>query len=96
MSKFNFYLGAAASAWLLAALVIAAELAEPFKTYLKTLFWHHWIGKAVIVTLAFLVFGFLLKEKTSVGEYSDDKIAWYSVLGSLIAIFLFYIIEFFK
>lgn len=95
MKKFNFYLGAAVSAWLLAILVIVAELAGPFKTLLKTTFSHHWIGKAVIITLAFILFGFLLKERNSIGKFSDDDVAWYSVLGSLIVIFLFYVIEFF-
>lgn len=96
MTKFNFYLGAAASAWLLAILVIVAELYEPFKNLLKSTFSHHWIGKAVIITIAFLVFGFLLRNKGSIGNFSDDKLAWYSMLGSLIVIFLFFIMEFFK
>ncbi len=95
MTRFNLYFGAAASAWLLAILVIAAELIEPFKNFLKAVFIHHWIGKGVIITIAFLVFGFLLKNKSSIGTFSDEKIAWYSVLGSLIVIFLFFIMEFF-
>jgi len=96
MTKFNFYLGAAASAWLLAILVIIAELVEPFKTLLKDIFMHHWIGKGVLITLAFLAVGFLLKNKTSLGKIPDDKLAWYSVLGSLIVIFLFFAVEFLK
>lgn len=95
MTKFNFYFGAAASAWLLAILVIAAELIEPFKNFLKATFIHHWIGKGVIITIAFLLSGFLLRNKDSIGTFSDGKIAWYSMLGSLIAIFLFFIMEFF-
>ncbi len=94
MKKFNFYLGAAASAWLLALLVIAAELSEPFKTLLKTAFGHHWVGKAVIIAIAFVAFGLLLKGKR-LGKYSDDSMGWYSVLGSLAVILLFYAIEFF-
>ena len=96
MAKLNFYFGAAASAWLLVILIVIAELVEPFKTLLKTTFGHHWIGKAVIITFVFLVVGFLLRNKASIGNFSDDKLAWYSVLGSLIVIFLFFIMEFFK
>ena len=96
MTKFNFCLGAAASAWLLAILVIVAELYVPFKNLLKSTFSHHWIGKAVIITIAFLAFGFILRDKKSVGNIRDDKLAWYSMLGSLIVIFLFFIMEFFK
>lgn len=96
MTKFSFYFGATASAWLLAILVIVADLYEPFKNLLKSAFSHHWIGKAVIITVAFLMFGFLLRNKASLGSISDERLAWYSMLGSLMAIFLFFIIEFFK
>lgn len=89
MTKFNFYLGTSVGAWLLTVLVIVAELSEPFKTLLKNTFIHHWIGKAVIITLAFILFGFLMKEKET-----GEKVAWYSTLSSLLIIFLFYLIEF--
>lgn len=95
MTRFNLYLGASVSAWLLVVLVIMAELAEPFKTFLKTAFIHHWIGKGVIMTLAFAASGFLLRQKSHIGRVRDDKMAWYSVIGSLAAIFLFYVAEFF-
>lgn len=96
MAKFNFYFGAAASALLLAILVIGAELIAPFKDWLKITFTHHWVGKAVAITLAFLAIGFLAKNQKSLANLSDEKIAWYSVIASLIAIFLFFAIEFFK
>ncbi|MFQ6119292.1 MAG: hypothetical protein ACE5KE_05310, partial [Methanosarcinales archaeon] len=63
---------------------------------LKTSFTHHWIGKAIIITLSFVIFGFLLRRKESIGNFSNDKVAWYSVLGSLAIMLLFYIIEFFR
>ena len=56
MAKFNFYLGAAASAWLLTVLVVIAELVEPFKNFLKATFSHHWIGKTVMITFSFFIF----------------------------------------
>lgn len=96
MEKFNFYLGASVSAWLLAGMVIFAELSEPFKTLLKTTFVHHWIGKAVITALSFIVFGFLFARKKSLGNVSSENVAWYSVHASLGIIFLFYVIEFFR
>lgn len=91
---FNYHLGAAASAWLLAIMVIVAELFAPFKDMLKATFGHHWIGKAVLVTVAFVVAGFLLANKDSVGRYSHDQFSWYSTLGSLAVILLLYIVEF--
>ena len=90
MKKFNFYLGTTVSAWLLAVLVIVAELIEPFKNLLKIVFTHHWIAKAILITLAFLISGFLFKDKVI-----KDKLAWNSVILSLIIILLFYIFEYF-
>ncbi|HIG93401.1 TPA: hypothetical protein HA242_05035 [Candidatus Woesearchaeota archaeon] len=96
MKRFNYSLGAAASAWLLAILVIVAELAEPFKTFLKDTFSHHWIGKAVIIFLAFALFGFLLRDKDAIRKIPAEKLAWYSLLGSLGVILLFFVIEFLR
>lgn len=95
MRKFNFYLGASVSAWLLTFLIIAAELSEPLKTSLKTAFSHHWIGKIVFVILAFFVFGYLLRKRNSIGKFSDSSIAWYSMLGGIAVVLLFFIAEFF-
>ncbi|MBS3068727.1 hypothetical protein J4450_08535 [Candidatus Micrarchaeota archaeon] len=92
--KFNFYNGATISAWLLAVLVIVAELVAPFKDALKNVFTHHWIGKVVLVFIAFFVFAFLFKDKKSLFGMSDEKAAWYSTLGSLAIILLFYVYEF--
>jgi hypothetical protein len=89
--KFNFYLGIAASAWLLAAMVIATELIAAFKTLLVPIFVHHWISKAVVVSLAFVAAGFLHPKNSE-----NAKLGWYSVLGSMAVILLFYIIEFLK
>lgn len=95
MVNFNFYLGASVASWLLTIMVIAAEMIEPFKSFLKSIFGHHWIGKAVIITLVFIVFGFLLKGRSSIGNFPNEKVAWYSMIGSLAAIFLFYLVDFF-
>ena len=95
MKRFNVYLGAAAGAWMLVILVVTAELAEPFKNLLKGLFGHHWIGKAVIMFLAFAIAGLSMRNKHSVAGVSDSRLAWYGVLASLAAILLFYLAEFF-
>ena len=94
MKKFNPYNGTFAASTLLAALVIAAELYAPFKTFLASVFTHHWIAKAVLVAAAFIIVGFACKKDELFGVKSE-KISWYSILGSLAIIFLFYIIEFF-
>ena len=95
MRKFNVYLGAAAGAWALVILVVAAELAEPFKKLLTDTFSHHWVGKAVIMFLTFVILGLLMRNKHSVAGVSNNKLAWYGVLAGLLVIFIFYVVEFF-
>lgn len=91
-NSFNVYKGAATSSWLLAILVIAAELIPVFKDFLKATFSHHWVAKAVLITILFLIVGFLTKDHVS---KNDEKIAWQSIIGSLIVIFAFFIFEYF-
>lgn len=91
--KFNFYNGAFAASTLLAVLVIAAELAKPFKAFLGSVFGHHWIGKAVLIAIAFIIVGFVYKKDELFG-IDSEKISWYSTLGCLVIIFLFYIYHF--
>ena len=91
--EFNFYNGAFAASTLLMIFVIAAELVESFKTFLGNVFGHHWIGKAVLVTIAFLLFGFVYK-KDKIFNIKSEKISWYSTLGSLVIILFFYITAF--
>ena len=91
MKRFSFASGMTASSWLLAVLVIIAELIAPFKSFVTAIFSHHWIAKGVLITIAFLAVGFLFREKITKGS---EHIAWYSTLGSLIIIFLFYLIEY--
>ena len=94
MPKFNFHAGAAAASVLLALLVIIAELAAPFKAFLASVFGHHWIGKAVLISIVFIVVGFLYK-KESIFGVKNEKLSWYGTLGSLAAIFLFYLAHYF-
>lgn len=92
MTKFNFSIGMSASSLSLVALIIIAELSSTFKDILKNVFTHHWVGKAVIIILVFLVFGFLFKDRKN----SDDKPSWYIALLSLAVILLFFTMEYFR
>ena len=92
--KFNYYIGATACSWLLLALILAAEFSAPFKGILVSLFGHHWIGKAVLITLAFAAAGFAFPEKKSVAGIADRDCAWYSAVSVLALIFLFFAIHF--
>lgn len=90
-SAVNLYAGSIFASWLLLALVLASEMSEPFKTFLKDVFGHHWIGKGVIIAAAFFAFGYFMKNK----KYSYEKAAWYSVVACLVLIFLFFAASFF-
>lgn len=95
MRKPNFFLGATASAWLLAIMVVVAELFGPFKDALKNIFGHHWIGKGIIVLVVFFAASFLLSQKKSVAGFSDKSLAWNSTVACLAVILLFFAAEFF-
>ncbi|MAH03570.1 hypothetical protein CMI39_02170 [Candidatus Pacearchaeota archaeon] len=94
MKKFNFYAGGFAASNLLTILVILVELSSPFKEMLTSVFIHHWIGKFILITIGFIVFGFTYK-KDRIFKKDIKKAAWYSVVGSLDIIFLFYLILYF-
>ena len=96
MAKFSFYFGVTAGSWLLSILVVSAELYVPFKELLKAAFGHHWIAKAVLITAAFLLSGFVFRSRKAIGDIPDERIAWYSALGSLALIALFFIAEYFR
>ncbi len=95
MKKWNFYIGAAVSSWLLTLMIIAGELFSPFKDILKNAFTHHWIGKIIITMIAFFAVAYFMRNKKSIAGYRDDKAAWYSVVGSLAVIFAFFALELF-
>ena len=96
MGKINFYFGTAAGSILLAVMVIVGELYIPFKDLLKNIFSHHWVGKLVVISAVFFAVSFLYKDKNLIGKYSDEGIAWYSVISSIITILLFFIVHYFS
>lgn len=94
LDEFNFYLGAAASAWLLTVMVLLTELSAPFKDILTKVFTHHWIAKLILVTLIFIVVSKLYPKKQKMVGMPVEDFAWKSIIASLLIIFGFYIFEF--
>lgn len=92
--KFNFYAGGIFASGVLTISVILAELFEPFKELLSSVFTHHWIGKIILMVAVFLIFGFTYKEKKIFGK-NLKYAAWKSVTWSLNTIFLFYLLYYF-
>ena len=93
MKKFNYYNAISSASVLLVILIISAEFIKPFKVFLASAFFHHWIGKAVIITLVFILVGFLYRE-TKIFNIQDEKFAWNSTIISLVIILLFFIIHY--
>lgn len=94
LNKFNVFNGTAAASILLAVLVVAAEISKPFKAGLGSVFTHHWIAKIVLMTVAFLLIGFMYQKNKLFG-IDSEKLAWESTLASIGVIFIFYIIHYF-
>ena len=89
----NFYNGASASSVFLALLVIGAELIPPLKSTLAAIFNHHWVGKLILVLGAFILSSLVWKNETVFG-IGSDRAAWHSVLLSMAAMLLFYILHY--
>ncbi len=83
----NLYRGITVSSWVLTLLVLATELSAPFKKLLAQVFWHHWIAKAVITTLVFLIVSARSKKAVD-----GEKKAWFSILANTVLIFLFFVV----
>ena len=90
----RYHLAAIVSVWLTAILTLWTALDAGFKAVLVSIFSHHWIAKAVIITAAFIIIAFLypIKSNKSFGWWAK-KTTWSVVLSSL-TIFLFYIWHF--
>jgi len=93
MKRFNFYNAIFVSSSLLVILIIIAEFSNMFKTFLASIFSHHWIGKLIIITVAFVIVGFSCKKDKLFGVL-DEKIAWYGILASILIILVFFIIHY--
>jgi len=91
--KFNFYNAGFVASTLLAILVLASELSTPFKDFLASILTHHWVAKGILIAVAFVIAGYWLKQN-KLFNIESEKLAWYSTLGSLAVIFLFYIYHF--
>lgn len=96
MAKFNPYAGLGAGAIVLLALVLLSELSAPFKALITGVFIHHWIAKAVLGSLTFVLAGFLVSDSGEIFGRKSEEFAWYASLVSLALILVFFTYEFFK
>ena len=86
MKNFNVNLAIKVSAVLLAVLVVVAEMVPAFKTALASLTGHHWSSKGVVITVVYILIGWLGKKKVS------EETAFIWSVGSMLAILGFYLV----
>ncbi len=88
----SMYLAVIVTILFITALTIVSEIYSPLKDWLKTTFYHHWIGKSILALILFAVvsispFGLSIKEL----EKYMIRTIWFSVL----ALFLYFIWHYF-
>ena len=66
----------------LAIIIVGAEECLIFKDWLKVTFFHHWIGKSVLILGLFVITGFLLLFKREV-----SRLASIILIESIVVIF---------
>lgn len=90
LKKFNFYGGITSSVWLLFILIVGTELSADFKGILTSLLFHHWIAKALLTALIFLIVGIFFKDCSN-----DEKTAYWSTIAVSLLILIFFIALYF-
>ena len=88
-----FLISGIVTAIFIAAITIEGELAPAFKDWLKTTFYHHWLGKGALAVILFFVLGILL---SFIAPRSDSALAssaraltWVSILSALVILGFF-------
>ena len=80
------------------AVTIGAELVKPLKDFLKATFWHHWLGKSVMLIALYIVAVLLCSRiRSDESEHAAAQaLTWAFVLslGGARSIFLFFTYEY--
>ena len=95
----KYYIAAIASIVYIALITIVGELFPPVKDFLKNTFWHHWLGKSVVLVLLFALVSFFAGKISDTDTAHDEKyLNWIfagAALGAL-SIFIFFVLEYSK
>lgn len=91
----KYFIAAIVSIIYIPLITIIAELFSPLKDFLKNVFWHHWLGKSIILLFLFIATASI----ASLFKKNDDKpllsITCLSFISAL-AILLFFMVEYMK
>ena len=81
-------------------ITIGAELVKPVKDFLANTFWHHWLGKSVVLIVLYaVIMGLLSFKKTEEDEKSDAKyFNMLMIIGivGVLSVFGFFVYEYLK
>ena len=81
--------------WLIVGMTLLSEVSEPFKLFLVQVGGHHWIGKSIIATVAFIVLYLLfIKSRESKSILGEVLFVVGSVVLGGSIIFLFFVWHF--
>ncbi|MEK7171397.1 MAG: hypothetical protein AAB739_00665 [Patescibacteria group bacterium] len=98
----KYFIAAIVSIIYIPLITIAAELYAPLKDFLKSVFWHHWLGKSVILIILFIAVAFI--SGASLAKYEEDNnkdgkfligTLWLATFSALTVV-LFFMIEYMK
>ena len=95
----KYYIAAIFTILYIPAITVAGELIKPLKDFLKNVFWHHWLGKSVILIAVFIIASLLFGKIKDENVLSDEKyFSWITRLAFLgaLAIFVFFTYEYLK
>lgn len=92
-----FILSAIITIIFLTVIIITADLYLPLKDFLKSAFYHHWIGKGILGVALFLISSFLINLiPYNIGEQKESKsllALFFTAILSFLALTLFFLYE---
>lgn len=98
----KYFIAAIVSIIYIPLITIASELYAPLKDLLKNIFWHHWLGKSVVLIILFIAVTFIsgallpAREEDNIKDSKFLTGAFWSAALSALAILLFFMIEYMK
>lgn len=96
----KYYIAAIATFLFIPIITIGAELIPPLKDFLKLYFWHHWLGKGVLLIVLFMLLSLIFKfaDKKEMESEHEKYLLWIFILalGGSLAIFIFFVLEYLK
>lgn len=93
----KYFLATIVASLYIPLVTIAGELNAPFKNFFKNIFWHHWLGKGIVLILLYIVC-VLLFSKTKESGKEERWLSWTAGISviSALSIFIFFVVEYLK